>query len=79
MMPLSAIGALLERIAFEPGFRVRLVLNPDVTLAGYELDDLDHEVLAEHLRVTPQGEHASFPSRSSVLGFLDAFVAEGGL
>ncbi len=76
----SGIGAVLERMVFEPDFRSRVADDRESALAGVQLDDLDREILAVHIGETGAPcDRAPRPSRSAVLGFLDDFVAGGGL
>lgn len=78
--PMSALGAVLARVVADAEFRSLLAKDPDTALIGYPVDDLDRELLAEHLAADvaspgDQGAPARPLSRHAIFGFLDDLVA----
>lgn len=80
----SALGQVLARAVADPGFRALVAGDPDTALSAYSVDDVDLEFLRDHLADAAGSpvEHAVVTrplNRPTIFGFLDDFVANGGL
>lgn len=74
----SDLGAVIERLLREPAFRSLVCADPAAALRGYELDDVDREVVVERAEAarTAEPPRTRRPARRDLLAGLDAYAAE---